>query len=292
MIDVFLRQRPGIEARRAARELAAEASKGFAFIERNWYPTKRYAAWELVWSTYNVVNALSVTLIASAAQKSLHLSRAAFDNLTLYLVIGTAIWSFVSVVFDNVTETVTIERWEGTIEYTFMAPVSRFTHMLGTCTFAIVHGLLLTVVQLVVVSLFFHLDISHANWGASALLMAVGSVSFIGLGTMGAVLPLLFTERGAQMTYIIRAVMLLVSGVYYPVSVLPNWMQPLSYLSPATYVLDGLRKAIQAGSGTGALWGDIWPLLISGAVCLPLGLAIFSAGERYAKRTGKLKRNG
>ncbi|HEV2238274.1 MAG TPA: ABC transporter permease [Ktedonobacterales bacterium] len=292
MIDGLLRQRPSIEARRAAMELAAEASKGFAFIERNWYLTKRYAAWELVWITYNVVNALSVTLIASAAQKSLHLSRAAFDNLTLYLVIGTAIWSFVSVVFDNVTETVTIERWEGTIEYTFMAPVSRFTHMLGTCTFAIIHGLLLTVVQLVVVSLFFHLDISHANWGASALLMLVGSVSFIGLGTMGAVLPLLFTERGAQMTYIIRAVMLLVSGVYYPVSVLPGWMQPLSYLSPATYVLDGLRKAIQAGSGAGAVWGDIWPLLISGAVCLPLGLAIFSAGERYAKRTGKLKRNG
>jgi ABC-2 type transport system permease protein len=292
VIDVFLRQRPGVQAQRAARELAAEASKGFAFIERNWYLTKRYAAWELVWITYNVVNALSVTLIAAAAQKSLHLSQAAFNNLTLYLVIGTAIWSFVSVVFDNVTETVTIERWEGTIEYTFMAPVSRFTHMLGTCIFAIIHGLLLTVVQLLVVSLFFHLDISHANWGASALLMAVGSVSFIGLGTMGAVLPLLFTERGAQMTYIIRAVMLLVSGVYYPVSVLPNWMQPLSYLSPATYVLDGLRKAIQMGSGAGALWGDIWPLLISGVVCLPLGLAIFNAGERYAKRTGKLKRNG
>jgi ABC-2 type transport system permease protein len=292
VIESFLRQRPGIEAMRAWRELAAEASKGFAFIERNWYLTKRYAAWELVWITYNVVNALSVTLIASAAQKSLHLSQAAFDNLTLYLVIGTAIWSFVSVVFDNVTETVTIERWEGTIEYTFMAPVSRFTHMLGTCTFAIVHGLLLTVVQLVVVSLFFHLDISHANWGASALLMAVGSVSFIGLGTMGAVLPLLFTERGAQMTYIIRAVMLLVSGVYYPVSVLPGWMQPLSYLSPATYVLDGLRQAIQSGRGVGPLWGDIWPLIISGIVCLPVGLAIFTAGERYAKRTGKLKRNG
>jgi ABC-2 type transport system permease protein len=272
--------------------LAAEAGKSLAFIERNWYLTKRYAAWELVWITYNVVNALSVTLIAAAAQQSLHLSRQEFNDLTLYLVIGTAIWSFVSVVFDQVTEMVTIERWEGTIEYTFMAPVSRLTHMLGTCAFAIVHGLILTVVQLLVVSLFFHLDISHANWGASALIMLVGSVSFIGLGTMGAVLPLLFTERGAQMTYIIRAVMLLVSGVYYPISVLPKWMQPLSLLSPATYVLDGLRRAIQHGQGVGALWGDIWPLIISAVVSLPLGLAIFNAGERYAKRTGKLKRNG
>jgi ABC-2 type transport system permease protein len=278
-----------------ARYVGGEATKGLAFLERNWYLTKRYSAWEFVWITYNIVNALSVTFIAAATQAinpKIHFPRQELDRWILYLVIGTAIWSFVSVVFDNVTETVTIERWEGTIEYTFMAPVSRLTHMTGTCLFAIAHGLILTVIQLVVVSLFFHLDIGHADWGASALVLLVGSVSFIGLGTMGAVLPLLYTERGAQMTYIIRAIMLLVSGIYYPVSVLPGWLQPLARLSPATYVLDGLRQTIIDGRGATAIWGDIWPLLISAIVSLPLGLAIFGAGERFAKRTGRLKRNG
>lgn len=295
MIEAIRKRDLAAHLRRVGRRLGGEANQGFAFIERNWYLTKRYAAWELVWLTYNIVNALSVTFIAAAMQKlnpGIHFTQAQINQAVLYLVIGTAIWSFVSVVFDNVTETVTIERWEGTIEYTFMAPVSRLTHMLGMCVFAIVHGLLLTVVQLVVVSLFFHLDLTHANWGASAAIMLIGSVSFIGLGTMGAVLPLLYTERGAQMTYIIRAVMLLVSGVYYPISVLPGWLHPLSAISPATYVLDGLRLSLQEGKGVVALWGDIWPLLICGVVSLPLGLAIFNAGERYAKRTGRLKRNG
>jgi ABC-2 type transport system permease protein len=281
--------------RRQAQSAGQEATKGLAFIERSWFLTKRYAWWELVWVTYNVVNALSVTFIAAAAQKitpELHMSKQAFNNFVMWLVIGTTIWSFVSVVFDNVTETVTIERWEGTIEYTFMAPVSRLTHMFGMCIFAVVHGLLLTVIQLFVVSMFFHLDISHANWGASITLLVLGSVSFIGLGTMGAVLPLLYTERGAQMTYIIRAIMLLVSGVYYPVSVLPAIFHPLSAISPATYVLDGLRQSIIQGHGLGALWGDIWPLAICGVVSLPIGLSIFRIGERFAKRTGRLKRNG
>lgn len=295
MIEAIRNRDLAADLRRVGRQLGGEAKQGYAFIERNWFLTKRYAAWELVWITYNIVNALSVTFIAAAMQKlnpSIHFTQQQINQAVLYLVIGTAIWSFVSVVFDNVTETVTIERWEGTIEYTFMAPVSRLTHMLGMCIFAILHGLLLTVVQLLVVSLFFHLDLSHANWGASAVIMLIGSVSFIGLGTMGAVLPLLYTERGAQMTYIIRAVMLLVSGVYYPISVLPNWLQPLSAISPATYVLDGLRQGLQTGKGIVPLWGDIWPLLICGVVSLPLGLAIFNAGERYAKRTGRLKRNG
>ena len=295
MIEAIRSRDLAAQTKRRVRSVGQEASKGLAFIERSWYLTKRYAWWELVWVTYNVVNALSVTFIAAAAEKitpQIHLTQQELNELVMWLIIGTSIWSFVSVVFDNVTETVTIERWEGTIEYTFMAPVSRLTHMLGMCIFAVVHGLILTIIQLFVVSMFFHLDISHANWGASIVLLVLGSVSFIGLGTMGAVLPLLYTERGAQMTYVISSGLLLVSGVYYPVSVLPGWMQVIGTVSPANYALDSIRGAVMSGRSVVDLWPSIWPLLLIGAVTIPLGLAVFQRAERYAKRTGKLKRSG
>lgn len=284
--------RPGLGAtlRGALRGVGEEANKGYAFVERNWYLSKRYWAWELVWIVYNVVNALSITFIATVP--SVHLTKAQVNQFILYLAIGTAMWTYVSVVFDNVTETVTMERWEGTIEYTFMAPVSRLTHMLGTCIFALLHGIVLTALQLVVLGLFFHIDLGGANWATTGLLLIIGSVSLIGLGTVSAVLPLLFTERGAQMAYIIRAILLLVSGVYYPVSVLPGWLQAASKLAPTTYMLDGLRNTIQTGASLGQVWYDIWPLLICGAITVPLGQIIFNQAERYAKRTGKLKRNG
>jgi ABC-2 type transport system permease protein len=281
--------------RGALRGASAEANKGYAFVERGWNFTKRYWAWEVFWIVYNVVNALSVTFIAASANKinpSAHLSQAMLDQFVLYLAVGTAMWTYISVVFDNVTETVTIERWEGTIEYTFMAPVSRLTHMLGTCFFALIHGIVMTIIQILVLAAFFHLDLGSANWGSTLLIVLTGSVSLIGLGEISATLPLLFTERGAQMAYIIRAVMLLVSGVYYPISVLPGWLQAVATISPATYMLDGLRSAIKSGASVGHLWYDIWPLLICGIVSVPLGLWIFDRAERYAKRTGKLKRNG
>jgi ABC-2 type transport system permease protein len=275
--------------------MRAEAGKGYAFIERNIYLTKRYWAWEVFWVVYNIVNALSVTFIAASLQKtipSVTFTQAQINFAILYLTIGTAIWTFVSVVFDNVTEMVTMERWEGTIEYTFMAPVSRVTHMFGACAFALLHGFFLTVLQLLVVGLFFHLDLSQANWGASFVILAAVSISLVGLGTISAVLPMLFTERGAQMAYIIRAIMLLVSGVYYPVSVLPGWLQAIAKITPTTYALDGLRQSIQLGKGLDQLAYDLWPLLICGVVSVPLGLFIFNRAERYAKRTGRLKRNG
>jgi ABC-2 type transport system permease protein len=281
-------------ARKAAHTAGKEVNKGFAFVERNWYLTKRYWAWELVWITYNVVNALSVTFIAPSAQAASggKFSQAEMNNLILYLAIGTAVWTFLAVVFDSVTETVTMERWEGTIEYTFMAPVSRVTHMFGACAYALIHGIVMTTLQLGIMALFFHLDLSHANWPLALLVLAVGSFSFIGFGTMAAVLPMLYTERGAQMAYIIRAIILLVSGVYYSVSVLPGFLQALSVISPATYVLNGLRGALIPQAHPYNAWGDIWPLLICAVVSIPVGQFIFNLAERYAKRTGKLKRNG
>jgi ABC-2 type transport system permease protein len=61
-------------------------------------------------------------------------------------------------------------------------------------------------------------------------------------------------------------------------------------ISPATYALRGNRAQILHGAGLA--WADVWPLLLIGAVSLPLGVAVFKAGERYAKKHGKLKRAG
>jgi ABC-2 type transport system permease protein len=102
----------------------------------------------------------------------------------------------------------------------------------------------------------------------------------------------MYVERGAQMTFVLQSVLLLVSGVYYSVDVLPGWMQVLSHLSPATYVLEGVRAGLLDGASLGTLLGDVWPLLVMGVVFIPLGLWAFGRAERYAKRTGKLKRVG
>jgi ABC-2 type transport system permease protein len=69
-------------------------------------------------------------------------------------------------------------------------------------------------------------------------------------------------------------------------------MQVLSRLSPATYVLDGVRKGLIDGSSIGSLVNDVWPLVVMGAVLIPFGLWAFGRAEAYAKRTGKLKRVG
>jgi ABC-2 type transport system permease protein len=173
-----------------------------------------------------------------------------------------------------------------------MAPISRLTHMLGVSLFSIIYGLARSALLLAVLALFFSVDLSRANFGGATLVLLAGSLSVIGFGIMAATLPLLFPERGDEMTFVISSILLLVSGVYYPISVLPDWMEPLATISPATYVLDGMRATLLDGAPTTALGGVMLPILLLGAASLPIGLAIFGWAERYAKRTGKLKRSG
>jgi ABC-2 type transport system permease protein len=109
---------------------------------------------------------------------------------------------------------------------------------------------------------------------------------------MAAVLPLMSPEKGSQATHIFQLIVLLVSGVYYDVSVLPRWLQPFSVISPATYTLRAARAALLNGASLQEIWPDLRILLIIGIILIPLGLKVFSIGERYAMKTGKLKRNG
>lgn len=263
----------------------------YAFIERNAHLVKRYWSWELVWLAYSIANSLSVSYIGLGMEQ---ISGQEIDGryLVLYLVVGTLVWRYLSLIFYWITDVIGLERWEGTIEYTLMAPIHRLTHMAGQTAFAVAYSLLFTAIILAVTVKLFQIDLTNANLFGVTLVMLSGSLSFIGIGIVGSILPLLFPERGAQMTHVIIALLLLVSGVYYPVAVLPPTLRKLSVFSPATYVLDGTRKALLDGLPTAQLWSSIWPTLVAGVIAIPIGLWVFGLAERYAKRTGKLHRNG
>ncbi|MGQ9555940.1 MAG: ABC transporter permease [Anaerolineae bacterium] len=274
-----------------SRFLGRELAASYAFVERNINLTKRYWAWEVVWLVYSVANALAVTYIG-AGMEAISGVKMDTDYLVLYLLIGSLVWGYLSMVFHSISETVSWERWEGTIEYTFMAPISRVTHMLGQTIFSVAYGLLFSCVIFLVVVLFFRLDLAGANLLGALAALAAGSVSFIGFGIMAAVLPLLYPERGAQMTHVMEAILLLVSGVYYPVTVLPGWMQALARISPATYALNAMRASLLSSATWGQLLPDLGLMVLMGLATIPAGVCIFSRAEHYAKRTGKLKRTG
>ena len=115
--------------------LRHEAVSFAGVVERNWYLIKRYGWWELAFFFWSLANTLTIVFIAKgikAAGGQIDVNRA-----TTTLLIGAVIWSYLGLVFEFMIETVAWERWEGTIEYTFMAPIRRAVHLAGVGIFAV-----------------------------------------------------------------------------------------------------------------------------------------------------------
>ena len=133
--------------------LTHELKASYAFVERNFFLSRRYWGWEIAFLVYSVAGALSISLIGAAAGD---------HRLLLTLMIGAIFWNYLSVVFCWIAETIAVERWEGTLEYTFMAPVRRSTQLLGSSPYAMVYGLVHTAVILIVMVVFFRqLDLTR-----------------------------------------------------------------------------------------------------------------------------------
>lgn len=263
--------------------IGRELRASYAFVERYLNMLKRYIGWEIVFLTYTVVNALCIAFIGVAMGD---------PRKVLYLVVGAVLWGFLSLIFHDISDSIAWERWEGTIEYTLMAPIQRFSHLAGTSLATIAYGLVRTMLILVIVAQFLELDLENANILAAAVILGISSLSFIGLGFLGAVLPLLSQEKGPQATYIVQALILLVSGVYYEIDVLPGWLQTISRISPATYTLKAMRAALLEGAGISQLMDSVLLLAGMGMILIPLGYFTFRMGERFARRSGRLSRSG
>ncbi len=268
-----------------------ECRAGLSFVNRNFNLTKRYWKWEVVFLIWTIANAVSIGFIGQWTG-SLTGSSSNVDYLTMYMLLGSILWGYLSVVFEVVSETVSWERWEDTIEYTFMAPVGRFTHLMSVCGYAALYALLRTVFILVVLTLFFDIQLTGANYLSALYIMVIASFSFMGLGICTAVLPLISPEKGSQMVGIFSSLLLMFSGVYYEISILPTWMQYVAKLSPATYALKGIRESILNGATFMSQWQNVWPLILMSFIFIPIGIFIFSQAEKWAKRNGKLKRSG
>lgn len=276
------------------RSMERTLRQTWAFMFRGYHLTRRYLSWVIVFNFYALTTSATVALIGVAAGNY---------QLTLTLVVGALQWNFLSVLYNEIAMAIGYERWEGTLEYTFMAPVSRMVHLAGLSLYSLCNSIVQTIIVLFGLMLFTDINFAGANLFGVMIVLLVSTLAFVGLGLMAAALPVMSPERGAEATHIFQGLLLLVSGVYYPVEVLPHWIQPLSWLSPATYSLSACRKLVGignpastpehlAGASLSLVTTELMMLALMGVLLIPLGLWVFGRIELWAKHTGKLKRTG
>jgi ABC-2 type transport system permease protein len=80
-----------------------------------------------------------------------------------------------------------------------------------------------------------------------------------------------------------------VSGVYYPIAVLPGWLQPVAWVLPSAHVFEGMRAVLLEGRFP---WGHLWAAVSLDLVYLGIGVATFRFAIKYARVHGRLLQMG
>ncbi len=204
-----------------------------------------------------------------------------------FVLIGLAFTGYMGLSMSNFAASIREGQMMGTLEVMLLSPTRLSTILFSSSLWSYLLTTLNVVVYLLVGVLLFGVNLSHANLAAAVIALILSITSFSSIGILSAAFVLLF-KKGDPVTWLFGSVSSLLAGVYYPISVLPDWLEPLSRILPLTYALDAMRLAMLKGYSIYELRFDILVLLGFTAVLTPLAFLVFRKALKRAKMEGSL----
>jgi ABC-2 type transport system permease protein len=204
-----------------------------------------------------------------------------------FVAVGIAISAFMTLALGRVAVGMQQEQFAGTLESLLMTPTSPATVQLGAVVYDLIYIPIRTAVFLVVIALAFGLDF-YANGLIPALVVLLAFIPFVwGLGVASAGATLTF-RRGSGIVGLVSTVLILFSGAYYPLDLLPTWIATFAELNPITIAVDGMREPLLGGTGWEGVGRAVLILLPLSVVSLVLGAVAFRAALRRERTQGTL----
>lgn len=203
-----------------------------------------------------------------------------------YVAIGLATFTVIQTSLISFSRRLREEQTTGTFEALMTTPASPSAIILSSAVYEIVRATIDGLLILAAAILLFGLRLDTSAEGiAVALLTLIAALAlFASLGVAVAALTVLFKRTTALLALIMSAIALL-SGVYFPIDVLPHWIETIAAAIPFTWTLDLLRAALLGGDVDGARLAG---LVASVIILLPAALACFGMSLRRARKMGTL----
>lgn len=204
-----------------------------------------------------------------------------------YVLIGIAFASYFSLGLSGFSRSIREAQTTGTLEAMLSTPTNLSIIVLSSSLWDYFMTTLKVLIYLLVGAVFLGVNLGRGNYPGAVLILLLTVVVFSCMGILAASF-IMVLKRGDPITWVFSSISSLLGGVYYPVAVLPGWLQALSWLIPITYSLRGMRMALLQGASFAALLPDILALLAFAVLLLPLSLLAFRYAVQRAKVDGSL----
>ncbi len=208
-------------------------------------------------------------------------------NYFSFVLIGIAFYSYLGVSMRSLSESIREGQMLGTLESLLVTQTEIPTIILSSSLYSFIWASFRVAVYLMLGAFVFDVDLGNANLLGALLILILTIISFSSFGIMSASF-IMIMKRGDPISWIFTGISGLLGGLYYPISVLPDWLRNISYLLPVTYSLEGMRLALLKGYSLRELMPNIVALVIFSIILLPLGILIFGYAVKRAKIDGTL----
>lgn len=135
--------------------------------------------------------------------------------------------------------------------------------------------------------LLFHVSLSQMTVIPTLLVLILSITIFMAFGVLSAA-AIIWLKKGDPITWILGGFGSILGGAYFPIGVMPHWMQKISFLIPVRYSLDALRLTMLKGAPFVAVKQPTITLALMAAILLPASVAVFSGAVRKGRREGTL----
>jgi ABC-2 type transport system permease protein len=204
-----------------------------------------------------------------------------------FVMVGVIITTVSGLLLQRVSTAIRQEQMIGTLEPLLTSPVAPTTVQAGSVAFDLMFIPVRMAALLLAVSVTFGLDF-QASGGLPSVLLLAAFVPFVwGLGLVTAAVILTF-RRGTGMLGAAMSVLGLASGAFFPLSLLPAWIQRIAEANPVAIVMEGTRSALIGGAGWDGILLDLAVLIPASAFALFAGVSAFRAALAREQRRGTL----
>jgi len=200
---------------------------------------------------------------------------------------GMIFWDIVSMALWGIGSVVRSEQQLGTIEYLFLSNANRVVMFLSRVATRVLTLMLDACYFAAAIYLLFGVWVRVVNPFLLILVMLLSLYAAVGFGALYAALVLKLKSPGA-LSNILQFVIMGLSGVFFPVSRLPEQVRPAAYVLPFSYGVDLVRAAAIGTETMLSLPAEILVLAVYGLLLNAAGLLVLKHIEASSKRTGKL----
>ena len=208
-------------------------------------------------------------------------------NYFAFVLIGIAFFGYLGISMQGLSRVIRQGQTQGTLEALLVTRTSIPNIIMSSMIYPYIKATFNVAVYLLLGGLIFGVSMANANIVSALTILLLTITSFSGLGILSASFIIVF-KQGDPIGWIIGAGSSLLGGLYYPISILPDWVKKISYLFPVTYSLEGMRLALLKGHPLHQLTSIIFILAAFSVVLLPVSLIVFNYAVRRAKIDGSL----